>query len=1597
MKQGKFVAIVIVFVMSMVTQKLMAVYPLTHTFSIDTETLYQIRRAAGTISGEPYDNLIHKYWEQPPRSDIVDIGDGIRDRSYTDSFGFEGKAIDAYIAVVDYNNPLIDYSLVLDGVRNYLYTFPWDIYQNALRYQDYYPSGLPGMVPTEWDANPQSHNPYQDEAWWELTAYQRARELSYNLILISFIVDMLYYAYNDPSTTEYFQVHNPVHGIIKKIQLHVDWIHSSFFRYNLPDVDDSWSMVGVPSYPFGWNYEDKYNNDVIIAAPKGLCSDNYINGELPSIGNSVSRFHLVCGMGYASLLTGDDDMLNSFVRQEFKSDSPLPAETAYYGFNDYLTSNSGMFVGGITYQNRLFYLSTLFLTALNRTRDINLYNSDNDWNCDMIPRMIRYTLRRIDPELHHITYGDDWRYNGINSNGDPVPEMDHSIQIERGLLCFYYQTEDQDTQDNIRWYVAALTSKAGSLPREAFEWDTLKSSFEVVMSYKDPTQQGPVSITTGASLPGFILDGTLSDSESTIFRKPTSLSQYENSHMLVVNHENSFLPFHNNNDSTSYQFYLWGKPLIIEPGYTPNDSNGNMIYPNWYKSSYSQNLLLINPELPFNQNTKSEADYLRENSGSIRYQDPMNFDHWPASWLHINQATKPYHTKARKHFLISNCENNTGELIELLKISYLYNNSLKQSPNNFNPASFDNDDNPCNVTRKFYSISSDYFLVKDHVSFDSPQIHTTEYRNQIFMMENYLDHYNYSFSTNQLPGVTKCYSSTMGQGLFVAMGSTLNQVFDPTKDLANIGHLAWTPWDHYNVGSNPIGSMKRISQTAFSARSKENFITLLYPSDASMNPNPITEAIKDANGYRVSLSEGSRKIYIAVCSDSSLDFSIESCRFETDGDFFVMDSVYDFSNLHQMVLSNGSQIRVEPLTGYAFNEQDLFVNFSDSAEEVLATWSDSSLNVTFKTNQARYPIYKIKRCEVLPAQFYSKTEYGSEAIDLADSTSCSRGTIQDNIKSLAYDDQYFYVNYSWEDLTTAGLITEDLVIYKAIIPEVTISTDLNIQGSVIVAGNLSIEHHSSLEIRSGSTVSFAEGAGIINSGTLLIDGGDTHSITLGQEGCSWAGIQSYWGSTTNCSNAIIKGAEIGLYIRGTADITNNLIRDCSIGLKIESLQPFKVEYNEFTDNEYGAQIINTIGTSQNIFRDNEVWQNITGLSLYNSNIALQSNNIHHNLSCGIFLSRGSEPLIKGSNISNTECGGLAHPEIQMIRDSYPVIDDTCNDINADGIGQSLYFSNEPGEKIKPLSARNNYWGFTNSLDIQASIYPDNWFVDFEPYNVSPNTAFSPVLDNPLMQAVVAEEDGDIGLAKQLYYNIIDSEPDSLYALQSLGRLNSLYAASPSLFSDLRAKYSDYLSSCSDSLLIDIAQAKLPMLDRFDFQFAQAIQSYEDLLLDSNCEIDSILCLLDIAYTLQDMYYHDQTKGTNTATYYNSNGLQIGTLKEAKNTINRLWDLLIDNTAVAESAIAPVPTKLDLMNYPNPFNPSTTIVFGLPDGGEVRMSIYNIRGQLVRNLQNGYLPRGFHKIVWDGMDERNRPVSSGLYFIRIDSANSRAIKKVMLLK
>jgi hypothetical protein len=85
------------------------------------------------------------------------------------------------------------------------------------------------------------------------------------------------------------------------------------------------------------------------------------------------------------------------------------------------------------------------------------------------------------------------------------------------------------------------------------------------------------------------------------------------------------------------------------------------------------------------------------------------------------------------------------------------------------------------------------------------------------------------------------------------------------------------------------------------------------------------------------------------------------------------------------------------------------------------------------------------------------------------------------------------------------------------------------------------------------------------------------------------------------------------------------------------------------------------------------------------------------------------------------------------------------------------------------------------------------------------------------------------------------------------------------------------------------------------------------------------------------------------------------------------------------------------NYPNPFNPSTTIKYSLQEDSKVTLEIFNIKGQKVKTLVDKILPTGKHTIVWNGTDESGRSVASGIYFYKFKTDNFTKTKKMLLLK
>jgi PKD repeat protein len=85
------------------------------------------------------------------------------------------------------------------------------------------------------------------------------------------------------------------------------------------------------------------------------------------------------------------------------------------------------------------------------------------------------------------------------------------------------------------------------------------------------------------------------------------------------------------------------------------------------------------------------------------------------------------------------------------------------------------------------------------------------------------------------------------------------------------------------------------------------------------------------------------------------------------------------------------------------------------------------------------------------------------------------------------------------------------------------------------------------------------------------------------------------------------------------------------------------------------------------------------------------------------------------------------------------------------------------------------------------------------------------------------------------------------------------------------------------------------------------------------------------------------------------------------------------------------------NYPNPFNPETTISYNLPAESFVTLEIYNLKGQLVKRLVSENKPSGAHKAVWNGADQQGREVASGFYFYRLKTKDNQLTRKILLMK
>ncbi|MFH2034812.1 MAG: T9SS type A sorting domain-containing protein, partial [Candidatus Zixiibacteriota bacterium] len=216
----------------------------------------------------------------------------------------------------------------------------------------------------------------------------------------------------------------------------------------------------------------------------------------------------------------------------------------------------------------------------------------------------------------------------------------------------------------------------------------------------------------------------------------------------------------------------------------------------------------------------------------------------------------------------------------------------------------------------------------------------------------------------------------------------------------------------------------------------------------------------------------------------------------------------------------------------------------------------------------------------------------------------------------------------------------------------------------------------------------------------------------------------------------------------------------------------------------------------------------------------------------------------------------------------------------------------------------------------------------------------------------------------------------------------------------------YFSRCSSTGLIDINGSMIEDVSSADFEPAITVDS------DGNM----ILCYIRTSANIRRLYYQVFNTSLNAFLKSYASPLVVPfmgspSIAVANHDLYFVWvDPREDGMNIYSASITYTPSAMDddknivipdnfslEQNFPNPFNPSTTIRFNLPHLSKVNLSIYNLLGEKVMTLIDREMTAGVHSISWNGEDENGIKIGSGIYFYRLNSGQYEQSRKMILLK
>ena len=528
----------------------------------------------------------------------------------------------------------------------------------------------------------------------------------------------------------------------------------------------------------------------------------------------------------------------------------------------------------------------------------------------------------------------------------------------------------------------------------------------------------------------------------------------------------------------------------------------------------------------------------------------------------------------------------------------------------------------------------------------------------------------------------------------------------------------------------------------------------------------------------------------------------------------------------------------------------------------------------------------------------------------------------------------------------------------------TIAEDVTFEGT-----RIEVEEGGTLEVINGTEFLFDADQGLISHGTLEFNGDPNDPINFSAKGSNnWDGIEMH-GSDSNLSNIKIEDSEYGIELFGS-DLK-------LLSVEIEQAENGISAYNASNITLYNVSVTNTNNNQDGIRLINTTLSSLSGqlnaednsrYGLYvdgQSNSGLNNNTLKNNSSGQLVIDGGgSFTNISNTLATNTGAGtnGLMAMDNSHIQiSSSSIYDNPVNDAYA--IQNST------------IDAQSNWWG-------QAPPSGDQFYEDAtSDIDYSNHLFWDPLPSGQSQEIAAANPDSSAQQAEASSTGQRSSVPWS--EVQSVSELRMALAgqSNEELLSTLDRHISDLpseLQPWADVLRIEAWQQR--------GNHSQAVE-YGEVLFNQSGRPEALR-----RTTGRRLFYsYLQLSGKQAQAEEVIASLKALEDPEAEDgQLTALLERYSDGQASGEEegeladAESAEPEKLTVENYPNPFNPVTTITFDLPEDAHVELAVYDVTGRRVATVVDGRHTSGTHQAGWDGSD-----AASGTYLYRLQITETEA--------